>query len=191
MEGGWTEDWVNSCSPGLTKAICLVSASITARCNVQRRGNKGERVALTNALYAYLWKHGLDAARGGSSSAPSSRENQLNKPETCGLLYACCVRADMLSRVLLKCLKPACLLMTSRGWCHLSQSATSFEGCVPLNGALVGQSHQSRHHHHFHNSEWPDSHSKIIQPYYHEVKYKLCHWKITFQKFKTRYICWL
>lgn len=45
---GWrevgAEDWVNSCSPGLTKAICRVSASITARCNAAGRGANGEEV---------------------------------------------------------------------------------------------------------------------------------------------------
>lgn len=38
MGGGGAEDWVNSCSPGLTKTICRVSAGITVHCNVQRVG---------------------------------------------------------------------------------------------------------------------------------------------------------
>lgn len=51
MEGGGTEDWVNSCSPGLTKAICRVSASITVHCNVQRAGRKwGEE----KKMYMYI-----------------------------------------------------------------------------------------------------------------------------------------
>lgn len=49
MEGGRTEDWVNSSSAGLTKAICRVSVSITVRTVMyrEREEHKWEKSLLT------------------------------------------------------------------------------------------------------------------------------------------------
>lgn len=56
MEGGWTEDWVNSCSPGPTAAICRVSASITERRNVQTmESRRSVRCFKWDATYSFAF----------------------------------------------------------------------------------------------------------------------------------------